>query len=235
MRQRALIAVLVLAAAAGVAVPVVLDMHRRPVQAVRVAGPFEHVTRVEIEEAIGEELSRGFFRVDVDAVRAAAMALPWVRDASVRRVWPGNVHITVVEREAIARWNDDALLESDGTLFAPRQLASTGSLPLLRGPAGTQLEVLAFYRRLSRAFEALAALPVRQVTLAPRGSWRAVLDGGIELVVGEAPSERRLERIARAFPRIFGDRLGDVERVDMRYASGIAVRWRAPDEQRQGG
>ena len=64
---------------------------------VRIVGNLRWVSRQELKQAIAGRLRGGFFRVDIAAVREAALAVPWVRDVSVRRVWPGELHLTVVE------------------------------------------------------------------------------------------------------------------------------------------
>ena len=56
---------------------------------VRIVGSLRWVAPEELERAIAGRLEGGFFRVDIAAVRESALAVPGVRDVSVRRVWPG--------------------------------------------------------------------------------------------------------------------------------------------------
>ena len=76
----------------------------------------------------------GFFQVDIAAVRESALSVPWVRDVSVRRVWPGELHVTVVEDRPIARWAGGGLVTDRGTLLPVRRGAGQGGLPIFDGP-----------------------------------------------------------------------------------------------------
>lgn len=222
-----LLAVLAVAAAlllAGLQVAASLEL--RPIRSVRVAGDLRQMPHGALEKAIEGELRGGFFEVDVDAVRDAALRLPWVKTVSVRRVWPDSLHVAVIEREAAARWRDGGLVDEDGTLFHP-QLGEDGfeSLPLLAGPPGSHAQALASYREFQRALAPMGAR-IRELTLTRRGAWRVLLEGGVRLVLGRDPRPRQLEQFARAFRAELADRADRIDRIDLRYTHGFAVRWK---------
>ncbi len=233
--RRQVVALGVALLALGIAVPIALDLVARPVSAVRVAGEFRQVTEAGVEAAIGEHLLEGFFAVDVDAIRAAAIALPWVRDASVRRVWPGSVYVAITERTPAAVWNDTAVLEADGAVFAPPLETVSADLPRLAGPRGSQRLVLERRRELEAVLGRLPRGTIRRLELSPRGAWRLVLDSGVELVFGRDIDLDRLARHAAAFLALLGPRLDEVRRIDLRYANGFAVKWREPRTAADGG
>ena len=202
-------------------------MATRPVGAVRVAGEFTQVSRDGLKSAVNAALTGGFFRVDVDEVRTAAMTLPWVREATVRRVWPDSIHIAIVERNAVARWNDRALLESDGSVFTPDDASAdaAGGLPALRGPHGEQARVLAAYQQLAEAIGPFQD-GVARVHLLPRGEWRVQLTSGVTLIPGAPLDVDEVGRMTRILPGLLGERLTAVSVIDLRYPNGFAVRWR---------
>jgi cell division protein FtsQ len=219
---------LLLAAAIGASVTaVVRHLGEQPLQAVRIAGEFRAVDEPRLEAAIEPHLDAGFFAVDVAAVQASAEALPWVRRVSVRRVWPGSLHLAVVERVPVARWNDDALLEGDGTAFRPDTEGWREGLPGLRGPEGREGEVLAAWRRFEAALATVPGARVSGVTQTLRGSWEITLSGDTTLVLGPEQGPEALEALAPAFTRIFAGDFSGLERIDLRYANGFAVRPRA--------
>lgn len=205
---------------------VAYDLQARPIRSVRIAGEFRHVSHAALEAAISDHLERGFFQVDLHAVREAALALAWVRDASVRRVWPASLHVAVVERSAVAQWNEAQLLEADGTVFSPGDTARVRNLPRLAGPSGSERQVLAHYELLHAAFAA-TSVSVQRLELDRRGAWRAVLDEGVALVLGPRPDPARVWRLTHAWKPVFGARLAQVQRIDLRYANGFTVRWRS--------
>ena len=232
-----LIALLVLALAAA-AVPIVQGLGGHAVNSVRVAGEFKHVSRSALEQVVADQITKGFFEVDVEAVRVASRALPWVREASVRRVWPDSLHVAIVEREPVARWNDEALMERDGTLFQPHGMARGLNLPGLNlpglfGPPESEREVLAAHARFRTVLGPLGG-GIESLRLLARGGWRVVLANGTTLVLADGQDGATLRRFARAAAVEIADHLDKIEQVDLRYAGGFAVRLRQVPGWRSG-
>jgi len=226
--MRALAALALSGALLAAGWPLARDLLSREVRSVRVAGEFQRVSRPALERAVREELAGArFFEVDVERVRRAALGLPWVREATVRRAWPDAIHIAVVERLAVARWNDEALLEDDASVFVPSGGPDGHGLARLEGPDGRHAEVLAQFKRLALALGSLAG-GVTRLALSPRGQWQIGFGNGLTLVPPEPLDVDALERLAGALPAILGDDLARAARIDLRYANGFAVRWRDP-------
>jgi cell division protein FtsQ len=201
-------------------------MSSRPVGSVRVVGEFSKVSSKALRARVMQAISGGFFGVDVDAVRAAALELPFVREVTVRRVWPDSIHIAVVERRAFARWNGDALMESDGNVFRPRHRQGHAELPLLQGPEGTHRQVFDTYASLAADVVGFAG-GLRRVSLSERGAWELEFASGLTLVPDSPLDVDTLMRTVSLLPRLLGDELAEVARIDLRYPNGFAVRWRS--------
>ena len=228
-RTRQIVLALVLLAVCGAAAPVVNELKGHRVDSVRIAGEFRHVDRARLERVISEEITRGFFEVDVEAVRAAALEIAWVRDASVRRVWPDALHVAIVEREPVARWNDSALLERDGSLFRPEELPDDPALTLLAGPRDAEREVLAALGRFSAALGEFGG-GITRLAMLERGGWRVGLGNGVELRLAQGQDAATLKRFAAVAPGLFAGRVDDIVTVDLRYANGFAVRMRSSQQ-----
>lgn len=222
---RTLLAAGLLAGITAAALPLAGDVFARQVLSVRVAGEFQHVSRETLEASVRRKLDAGgFFAVDVDALRRATLVHPWVREATVRRVWPDSIHIAVLERVAVARWNDDALIESDASLFRPAQGVAGRTLAQLEGPPDSHPRVLEIYKRLATQLGTLAG-GVQRVSLSARGQWEVAFANGLILVPRMPLDVAALAQFARTLPRILGERFPYADRIDLRYANGFAVRW----------
>jgi cell division protein FtsQ len=73
-------------------------------------------------------------------------------------------------------------------------------------------------------------LSVAQLAVDERGEIRAVLGGGAELVVGSEDFLERIQRFVGIYRRELAPRADEVERVDLRYPSGIAVAFSEPSQ-----
>ncbi len=220
---------LAVTAALGIVVPIVAGVATFPVRSVQISGEFTRVSKADIERAVAPLLVSGLFRADVEALRRAALAVPGVRAATVRRVWPDRIEIFVIERVALARWARGGLIEFDGTHFTPADGAGPDeALPLLTGPAGSHRRVLDLHVALERMLVPLGMTPVA-TELTPRGVLYVTLDDGPRLVMRPEAAGSDAGTYARVLAKVMAGRLAEVERVDFRYPTGFAVRMRQGD------
>lgn len=204
-----------------------LDPERWPIRAVRIEGDLERVDRARLQEVVAPLASTGLLLVDVDAVRAAVERMPWVERAFVRRLWPDRLLLTVVEQQAVARWDATRLVNARGELFEVAAETQPEELPELRGPEGQARRLLEQYRLLDGLLSR-AERKVARVELDARRAWRLTLDSGLEVELGRQEIRTRLERLLGLLLGWDAERLAAAERVDLRYANGLAVRWQAP-------
>lgn len=208
---------------------------RRPVfaiTAIRVEGAdglLRHVSVPALRAAIAGRLHGTFFTADLNAWRDVFETVPWVRRASVRRLWPNRLVLRVEEHRPFALWGDGRLLNTRGELFTANlgEAEAEGELPRLNGPPGTEADVFEHYALFASAFAPLAFQP-RQVVLSPRYAWQLTLAHGLKVELGRETSDQALrERIGRfvqALPQV-ESRLGrSVVQADLRYANGFAIR-----------
>lgn len=195
-----------------------------PIRHVEINGEFVHLAPGALQ-AVAENVVRGgFFNVNVETVRRAVLKEPWVRDVTVRRVWPQSLSLQVREQEAAARWGTGALLNTEGAVFRPDPATFPAGLPLLSGPAGTEQLLLERYRFVAEVL-AGADLRVESLALSARRSWRLGLAGGQEVILGRSQFVERVHRFAAAARGELAGRLDTVRVADMRYTNGFAVRW----------
>lgn len=195
-----------------------------PLRVARIEGDLHHLKRSELEKAIAEATQAGFFTVDVQAVKRAAEALPWVAKSSVRRVWPDTLHLWVVEQTPLARWGDHALVNPDGQVFQPSADTIPEGLPWLYGPEGSGREVVEQYRRCRNLLQGIG-MELTRLRLSDRRAWELETNPRMTVQLGVEELDARLRQMVRLYPLLRDSRPDLIRRMDMRYDKGMAVEW----------
>ncbi|CAK0779501.1 Cell division protein FtsQ [Gammaproteobacteria bacterium] len=196
-----------------------------PVTEVRVVGELRHLDPSILEQATIPVATGGFLRVDIREVRQAAVALPWVEEAHVRRLWPDTLRITVIEQVPAARWVAGGLVNGRGEIFTPDPSTYPEGLPSLEGPEGSATDMLGHLRRLNHVFESLK-LTVTALQVDQRRAWTITLSNGIQLLLGKKDLDNRLARFMRVYPSALASQAERIGRIDLRYSNGFAVGWK---------
>jgi cell division protein FtsQ len=205
------------------------------IRAITVLGDVSHNNAVTLRANVLPRLGGSFFTLDLAQARASFEAVPWVRQAVVRREFPNRLKVILQEHQAVAYWGaegDSRLLNSFAEVFE----ANPGEvehemLPRLVGPAGQEPQVLGMYRLLQPLFSDLD-LSVDQLELTGRGSWVAQLDTGAVVELGrgsEAEVSARTTRFLRTLTQVtarYSRRPDAVESADLRHPDGYALRLR---------
>src|SRR5260370_25521759 len=119
---------------------------------IQIDGDTEHINSPTVRAGVVGRLKGNFFTVDLDVARQAFEQMPWVRHASVRRVWPNALAVTLEEFKPLGTWGTDQLGSVDGDLFTANQGELDGDLPAFEGPDGSAEEVVQRYRGVTKWF-----------------------------------------------------------------------------------
>lgn len=202
-----------------------LNTSALPLRAVTVVGDVDRVPADQLSEAFAGRALGNFFSADLDQVRVWVEAVPWVRHARVRRVWPDRLEVSIEAQHPIARWADRGLVNTWGELFAGE---SNQSLPRFSGPQGSEMEVTDHYHRFRVVVKSIGR-ELTALTLTSRYSWELTLSDGLTIVLGrdtpEESAEDRLTRLTRIYPDTIAHLpRGKFTRIDLRYPNGFALR-----------
>jgi cell division protein FtsQ len=200
-----------------------------------VQGDTTHNNAVTLRANVAPRLAGNFFTVNLDQARAAFEAVPWVRQAVVRRQFPNRLRVQLQEHRALAFWGvepESRLVNSFGEVFeANAGDLEQDDLPRLAGPEGSSEQVLAMYRALQPLFEPLD-LAIEQLVLTNRGGWTLHLDSGAVVELGRGTAEEvqaRTQRFAQTLNQVtskYGRRPEALVTADLRHQDGYAVRLR---------
>ncbi len=204
------------------------------------SGSLAYVSPASVRATIAGKVTGNFFSVHLDDTRRLIETVPWVRHASVRRVWPNTLRIKIEEQQPLAYWNENQMINTWGESFMANQgeLPDDAQLPQLNGPENSERLVVQRYAEIARWFAPLN-LHVREVTLSPRYAWEVTLSDGMHLSLGRDPAAdvadphgrsgalpfaARIERFVQAWPRL-AQRLDGraISNADLRYSNGFAI------------
>ena len=205
------------------AVQTVLDV---PVSQVDVEGKFRYLTEEDVNRVIGNYVNNDFVRVDLNKLRNEFLALPWVYQANIRRKLPNGLQVTLKEQKPVAYWNKDGLINEEGETFFPAHLPIIDGLPHLSGK--NHASVLLLYRQLVEQLPAVQQ-PVRRVVVNDSNLARVEIASGAILIFDASDLLEKMQIWKTISSDDLGNRLSEVEYVDLRYSNGAAVKWRSAD------
>lgn len=197
---------------------------------VQVDGALQEVSPAAVREVAAPYLAQGFWNVDVETLREDLSRIPWVARARVERRWPSALRVTIWERSAYARWNNQSLLDTEGVAFTPAAESIPEGLPKLSGPAGQE-------QLVKRSFETLGAalrqtpFPLAALNLDARGEWSGMTLSGVELRFGQDDPAGLLPLLQGAVADSVRGRLAELHYIDLRYTNGFAVGWQKPRDK----
>lgn len=205
------------------------DASRLPLSKLVVTGQTHYTTNDDIRQAI---LSLGepgtFMSQDVDVIQQQIERLPWIQQVSVRKQWPDELKIHLVEYVPVARWNDVHMVDAEGKSFSvPASHLGKEVMPMLYGPEGSESEVLTGFHQMSDVLAA-SKLKLKAASMTARRSWQLVLENDIRLELGRNEDMKRLQRFIELYPTLQQQAQLDnklITYVDLRYDSGAAVGW----------
>ena len=160
--------------------------------------------------------------LDADAVRDKLKANPWISDATVLKLYPGQLRIDIVERSAFALWQQDgrlSVIADDGAVLEP--YVSRRFLHAAAGGGQGRRNPRQGFPGAARALSAGASVTKAAIFVGER-RWNLRLKDGLDIrlpenEVGNALAAlSTLDKEDRLFSR-------DIVAVDMRLPDRLTV------------
>lgn len=189
-----------------------------------------HVNALTIRDGAIPRIKGNFFTTNLDSVRAAFEAVPWVRKASVQREWPNKLIVRLEEHTALGTWGEQGrLLSVKGDVFTANlaEAEEDAALIAFDGPDGSEKEVLARYLDLKSWFSRGGLAP-ESVQYSNRYAWSVKLNNGMRVELGREQTsttlKERVDRLMAVYPQLVASLQESIESVDMRYPNGLALK-----------
>jgi cell division protein FtsQ len=171
--------------------------------------------------AIGQFPS--LFTFDLDDARTRVEALPWVAQATLKKLYPDTLEVAVVERLPYALWqhgNRVSLIDPQGRVITDQIGERYRSLPLVVGPGANA--------RVDEFLDLILAHPelvsrVRAGVLISERRWNIVLAEAVEIMLPEKDPAAAFARVAE-IDAASGLLSRDIAAIDLRLPDKLVVR-----------
>jgi cell division protein FtsQ len=161
---------------------------------------------------------------DVDAARARIEAMPWVKEARIKKLYPDTLQIAITERSPYAIWQHDggvvSLIDKDGKVIIDDVGERYARLPFVVGEGAET--------RAAEYVDLVGGVPelkdrIHAGVLISRRRWNVVLDNGVQLLLPEKDPGSALVAVA-ALDSQNGLLSRDIAAVDLRTSDRLIVR-----------
>jgi cell division protein FtsQ len=181
-----------------------------------------HLNREEILATAGVTGRASLLFFDVADARARLKTNPWIAEATVQKLLPDRLVISITERAPFALWQKEGrvgVVADDGTVLEPYVAAPYTKLPLVVG-TGAELRAAEFLRQLA-GFPELRN-NVRAAVLVAERRWNLWLTNGVDVRLPEFDLDKALVQLA-ALDR--GGKLSsrDITIIDLRLPDRVTV------------
>jgi cell division protein FtsQ len=182
-----------------------------------------HISREDVLAAAGVTETTSLLFLDVEQTRERLKSNPWIADATVLKLYPGELQIGIREREAFALWQKDgrvSVVADDGTVLEPYVAPRLIELPLVVG-RGAETRAKEFLALLDRYPDLRAS--VRATVLVGERRWNLRLKNGIDVRLPETDIAPALERLV-ALDKEKTLTTRDIVAIDLRLPDRVTVR-----------
>lgn len=197
----------------------------RSVGQVAVYGQVEHVDLDALQVRALPWLEVPFWRVDLQGLKQSLEQDPWLKSVSIRRQWPNQIRLDLIEREPWALWNEDWLIDTEGKGFnpgfkyhknLPRHIYSTSS---------NLADAYKFWQYLDALLK-VNDLHLTKIHYESRGAMQLELNASVRVLLGRDNIPLQLNRFIWAWQKWLAQEAEQIVSLDLRYPNGIAVAWR---------
>ena len=181
-----------------------------------------------MQKHLTDGLAGGFFSMELQEVQSSLKEFSWVKNTSIRRVWPHEIEVSVEAFKPVAVWGRQ-YLSAEGDVF-DAQLTDDAKTKLLvtQGPLEAS-KLVAEQIPVFQAWLQPMGWTMYSLTLTERYSWRVGLTNGLEIEFGRADTptvlQERAARLAQS-AKFVKDNMssGEGAYIDLRYPNGFAMR-----------
>ena len=208
------------------------DPAQAPAAASIVVEGARYASRSRLMQVFAPDFGRSVFSIPLAERRRRLLAVDWVEEASVSRIWPNRLVVRIRERTPVAFANLHTgflLVDADGVLLA-QPLKTRFSLPVISGLALDQPEeerrvrvqaMLRFLNELGRSADSISEVHVEDPS--DLHATVQMKDRAVELWMGDQSFTSRYQNFLSHYEQI-RNRSQDVSTFDLRIDGSIITK-----------
>ena len=196
------------------------------IKSVEVTGDLKYLNQDSLQPIIEPYVATNLFLLEAKELETELEFNSWVYSASLTKLWPDRLRITIHEERPIAFWGEDSMLNEFGEIIDAELPEKMGELPVLYSPEDNGRGMVENYLNVQKWTKDFP-VQISEFREDSRGSWQLKLANGLTVNIGRVQQERRLRRFVVGYKRELADKINTVHTVDLRYTNGFAVKWKS--------
>lgn len=197
-----------------------------PIKHIKISGDLTYVKQRHLQQIILPFLARGFFRLDSQGLKTQILHEPWIANVTLKRFWPDTLTVNFVTKKPVAFIGKYGVIDDKGNIFIPDNEALSGlDLPIFVTPLGQQKHLLQIYNTMKPMLAKLN-LKIKVLKLANQHYWYLKLSNGLSVYLSQSQPYSELERLIDVYSDVIASKVAMVDYVDLRYAHGMAVKFK---------
>jgi len=196
------------------------------IQSVEVTGDLKYLSQESLQPIIAPYVATNLFLLEAKELETELEFNAWVYSASLTKLWPDKLRITIHEERPIAFWGEDSMLNEFGEIIEAELADKVGLLPVLYSPEDNGRDMVENYLQVQKWTKDFP-VQILEFREDSRGSWQLKLANGLTVNIGRVQQERRLRRFVVGYERELMDNISKIHTVDLRYTNGFAVKWKS--------
>ncbi|WP_084205749.1 cell division protein FtsQ/DivIB [Thiomicrorhabdus chilensis] len=196
---------------------------KRPIEEFHLSMELKELDRAQVDEVLEPYLGKSFWDVELNKIQADLVRLDWVSQAVVKRSWPDQLKISIVEQNPVARWGNDGLVNHKGEVFFPNNLQRFEHFVRLEGrienSAGLLAKLAEFQQKLNEI-----GWTVERLQETANGVWEIHILDGPTLILDQQDQHHKFQRFLAAYPDLKNGFRKSAQVYDLRYSNGFAIK-----------
>lgn len=196
------------------------------IKSVEVTGDLKYLNQDSLQPIIEPFVATNLFSLESKDLETELEFNAWVYSASLTKLWPDRLRITIHEERPIAFWGENSMLNEFGEIIDAKLEEKEGKLPVLFSPEDNGRGMVENYLKVQKWTKDFP-IQILEFREDSRGSWQLKLANGLTVNIGRVQQERRIRRFVVGYKRELMNKISKIHTVDLRYTNGFAVKWKS--------